>query len=135
MDYKQQPVFRTYKEAHEKLKIPGSYQRGTIGTAETGVQSLKITEHPDSYDKILENGRRILYVGRGNKDTPAHPFRSQDSEKQQLFRTSIQTQNPFPVLHKSHANHVELLGYYRVHSLKQSTKKGIRFYYAELIRV
>jgi len=128
-------IYKTYKEAHEKLGLSGSYQRGTIGTAETGVQSLKITNHPDSYDKILENGKWILYVGKGNKPTPAHPVRNQDSSNQNIFRTSIRTKNPFPVLRKSAPNHVELLGYYRVISLKKSKKDNIYFYYAELERI
>ena len=125
-------IYKTYKEAHEKLGIPGSYQRGTIGTAETGVQSLKITADPNSYDKILENGKRILYVGRGNKPTPAHPVRDQDSSDQDLFRTSIRTKTPFPVLYKPAPHHVELLGYYKVIVVKQAQRKGVKFYYAEL---
>lgn len=128
-------IYKTYKEAHEKLGIPGSYQRGTIGTAETGVQSLKITADPDSYDQILENGKRILYVGRGNKPTPAHPVRNQDSSDQDIFRTSIRTKTPFPVLHKSGYNHVQLLGYYCVIALKQAQRDKVKFYYAELERV
>ncbi len=128
-------VYKTYKEAHEKLGIPGSYQRGTIGTAETGVQSLKITDHENSYDKILENGKRILYVGKGNKTTPAHPVLDQNTTKQDVFRTSIQTKKSFPILHKSEKDHVELLGYYIVKSLKKVHRKGVQFYYAELERV
>lgn len=128
-------IYKSYKEAHEKLGIPGSYQRGTIGTAETGVQSLKITGHPDSYDKILENGKRILYVGRGNKPTPAHPVRDQDSSDQDLFRTSIRTKTPFPVLYKSAPQHIKLLGYYKVIAVKQAQRKGVKFYYAELQRI
>ncbi len=128
-------IYKTYKEAHEKLRISGSYQRGTIGTAETGVQSLKITADPDSYDEILENGKRILYVGRGNKPTPAHPVRDQESENQDLFRTSIRTKTPFPVLHKSAPNKVQLLGYYIVKSIKLAQKNKVKFYYAELERV
>lgn len=125
-------IYKTYKEAHEKLGIPGSYQRGTIGTVETGVQSLKITNHPDSYDRILENGKRILYVGRGNKPTPAHPVRNQESENQDIFKTSIRTKTPFPVLHKSAPNNVQLLGYYRVIGIKRTQRRGVHFYYAEL---
>ncbi len=128
-------IYKTYKEAHEKLGIPGSYQRGTIGTNETGVQSLKITADPNSYDKILENGKRILYVGRGNKPTPAHPVRDQDSSDQGIFRQSIKTKTPFPVLYKSAIQKVELLGYYRVIALKQAQRNNVKFYYAELERV
>ncbi len=128
-------IFKSYKEAHEKLGIPGSYQRGTQGTAETGVTSLKITSHPDSYDKILDDGMTIYYVGKGNKPTPAHPIKSQDSSDQEVFRTSIQTNKAFPVLFKSAPKTVSLLGYYRVENLKKSRRKGVDFYYAILKRV
>lgn len=128
-------IYKSYKEAHEKLKIPGSYQRGTHGTAETGVTSLKITAHPDSYDRILDDGATIHYVGKGNKPTPAHPTKTQDSESQDVFRTSIETQNKFPVLHKYAPQKVKLLGYYRVEGLKRATRKGVMFYYAILKKV
>lgn len=128
-------IFRSYKEAHEQLGIPGSYQRGTHGTAETGVTSLKITVHPDSYDKILDDGQTIYYVGKGNKPTPAHPTKTQDSAQQDLFRTSIETQKKFPVLYKYESNKVKLLGYYRVEDLKKSRCGGVTFYYAVLKKV
>jgi hypothetical protein len=128
-------IFKSYKEAHEKLGIPGSYQRGTHGTAETGVTSLKITAHPDSYDKIVDNGNTVYYVGKGNKPTPAHPTKTQDSSHQEVFRTSIKTKKPFPVLYKEQPNRVYLLGNYRVEDLKKTRRDGIVFYYAMLKRV
>jgi hypothetical protein len=128
-------IFRSYKEAHEKLGIPGSYQRGTQGTAETGVISLKITVHPDSYDKILDEGKTIYYVGKGNKPTPAHPTKTQISEEQDVFRTSIETEKKFPVLYKYEPQKVKLLGYYRVVNLKKSRKGNVSFYYAVLKKV
>lgn len=126
-------IFSSYKEAHEKLKIPGSYQRGTRGTAETGVQSLKITAHPDSYDKILDNGATIYYVGKGNKPTPAHPIRNQNTTQQDVFRKSIETGHTFPVLHKENSK-VKLLGYYKVVGLKRAQRNKVSFYYAVLKR-
>jgi hypothetical protein len=128
-------LFKSYKEAHEKLKIPGSYQRGTHGTKETGVTSLKITAHPESYDKILDDGSTIYYVGKGNKPTPAHPVKSQDSQEQDVFRTSIETQKSFPVLYKFAPQKIELLGYYRVIGLKKAKRDNVSFYYAVLERV
>ena len=128
-------IFRSYKEAHEHLGIPGSYQRGTHGTPETGVTSLKITDHPDSYDKILDDGATIYYVGKGNKPTPAHPTKTQDPEKQEVFRTSIETKKKFPVLYKYESHKVKLLGYYRVINLKKTKRGDVQFYYAILKRV
>jgi hypothetical protein len=127
-------IFRSYKDAHEALKIPGSYQRGTHGTAETGVTSLKITAHPDSYDKILDDGETIYYVGKGNKPTPAHPVKSQSPAAQDVFRRSIETQKKFPVLYKSSPHEVKLLGHYRLTALKKSRRGGVEFYYAVLKR-
>jgi hypothetical protein len=128
-------IFRSYKEAHDKLGIPGSYQRGTHGTGETGVTSLKITVHPDSYDKILDDGKTIYYVGKGNKPTPAHPTKTQDSTQQDVFRKSIETQKKFPVLYKYEPHKVKLLGYYRVDNLKKTKRDNVMFYYAVLKRV
>ena len=125
-------IYKTYKEAHESLGIPGSYQRGTHGTAETGVTSLKITVHPDSYDKIIDNGETIYYVGKGNKPTPAHPIKTQSAEEQYVFRKSIETQKKFPVLYKFELNKVKLLGYYRVTNLKKAKRGDVSFYYAIL---
>jgi hypothetical protein len=117
------------------LGIAGSYQRGTQGTAETGVTSLKITVHPDSYDKILDNGKTIYYVGKGNKPTPAHPTKTQSSDEQDVFRTSIETERKFPVLYKYEPQKVKLLGYYRVVNLKKSRRGDVTFYYAVLKKV
>jgi len=128
-------IYKSYKEAHEKLGIQGSYQRGTHGTAQSGVTSLKITAHPDSYDRILDDGKTIYYVGKGNKPTPAHPTADQSSKEQDVFRTSIALKNRFPVLYKSEPGKVELLGYYCVVNLKKATRKGVAFYYAVLRRV
>jgi hypothetical protein len=128
-------IFKSYKEAQEKLGIEGSYQKGTHGTEVTGVTSLKITVHPDSYDKILDDGNTILYVGKGNKPTPAHPIKSQLSDQQDVFRRSIETQKKFPVLYKFAPQKVKLLGYYRVINLKKSRKGDVTFYYTVLKRV
>ena len=97
--------------------------------------SLTITAHLDSYDKILDNGNTIYYVGKGNKPTPAHPIKTQESAEQAVFRKSIETHKTFPVLHKSAPSTVTLLGHYRVEDLKKTRRQGVAFYYAVLKRV
>ena len=52
--------FRTYRDAHASLGIPGSHMVGTQGTASTGVRSLKLTCHDDSRDELLDGGARIM---------------------------------------------------------------------------
>ena len=96
---------------------------------------MKITSHPDSFDRILDDGKTIYYVGKGNKPTPAHPTKNQDSSQQEVFRTSIITKKSFPVLYKESPNNVYLLGHYRVENLKKSRRNGIEFYYAILKKI
>ncbi len=54
--------FRTYRDAHASLGIPGSYMVGTQGTGKSGVRSLKLTCHDGSRDELLEGGQRIMYA-------------------------------------------------------------------------
>ena len=54
--------FRTYRDAHASLGIPGSYMVGTLGTGKSGVRSLKLTCHDGSRDELLEGGQRIMYA-------------------------------------------------------------------------
>ena len=92
--------FQSYKEAHEALRIPGSFQRGTIGSAETGILSLKLTENPKSLDRVSMDFERIYYVGIGKKSSQGEPAEDQTLDKQQPFFKSLRTQTPFPVLIK-----------------------------------
>jgi hypothetical protein len=54
-------AFRTYRDAHSCLGIPGSYMVGTQGTGKSGVRSLKLTCHDGSRDELLGGGERIMY--------------------------------------------------------------------------
>ena len=53
--------FRTYRDAHACLGIPGSHMVGTQGTGKSGVRSLKLTCHDGSRDELLKGGERIMY--------------------------------------------------------------------------
>jgi len=53
-------TFRTYRDAHVALRIPGSHMVGTQGTPRTGVRSLKLTCHDDSRDELLDGGATIM---------------------------------------------------------------------------
>jgi hypothetical protein len=74
-------------------------------------------------------------VGKGNKPTPAHPTKTQDSQQQDVFRKSIETGKKFPVLYKYEPQKVKLLGYYRIEGLKKSRRGYVTFYYAVLKKV
>ncbi len=54
--------YRTYRDAHVSLGIPGSHMVGTQGTPKSGVRSLKLTSHEDSRDELLDGGECIMYA-------------------------------------------------------------------------
>ena len=128
-------LFQSYKEAHEALRIPGSFQRGTIGSAETGILSLKLTENPKSLDRVSMDFERIYYVGIGKKSSQGEPAEDQTLDKQQPFFKSLRTQTPFPVLIKLKPGIVLYTGNYTVSSIhKKQSQRGFTYYQVHLQR-
>ena len=128
--------FRSYKEAHERLQIPGSYQRGTIGNEETGITSLKLTSNPRSYDRISKDFKTIVYVGFGKKSSQGEPSINQTLEDQKPFFISKQTKKAFPVLIKIKPNVVFFPGVYSVKAIeKQTSKQGLDYFQIHLKQV
>ena len=128
--------FSSYKEAHESLKLPGSWQRGTIGNKDTGITSLKLTANPKSLDRISSDWKRVYYVGRGKKASPGEPSVSQDRKDQEAFQTSLKTGNPIQILVKLKTGFVVALGEYRVKSIRRVPGfQEIDYYQILLVRI
>ena len=127
--------FSSYKEAHETLDIPGSYQRGTQGNKTDGITSLKLTANPNSLDRILSDFSRIYYVGIGKKSSQGEPSVDQTKEDQEPFFTSLAKQNPIPVLIKLKAGLVYFPGLYTVKTIQtKKSPKGICYYQIRLLQ-
>ena len=122
-------LFTSYKEAHEALKIPGSYQRGTQGSKDEGIISLKMTNNPSSLDKISDDLSTVFYVGIGKKSSQGEPSEDQTLEDQEPFFTSKAKQNPIPILIKLESGTVYYAGTFRVKTIrKQVSPKGFQYY-------
>jgi hypothetical protein len=126
--------FSSYKEAHEILNLPGSWQQGTIGNETTGITSIKLTENPKSYDRITKDLQTIYYVGRGSKSSPGEPANSQTKTSQTAFYTSLHRQTPVWVLIKLKSGFVLGLGQYRVVSIRKVASLH-DFYQIKLLRM
>jgi hypothetical protein len=127
--------YTSYKEAHETLDIPGSWQRGTQGNKTDGITSLKLTANPNSLDRISSDFSRIYYVGIGKKSSQGEPSVDQRKEDQEPFFTSLAKQNPIPVLIKLKAGLVYFPGLYKVKTIQPKTSpKGIQYYQIGLLQ-
>lgn len=125
--------FSSYKQAHEELQLPGSWQRGTIGSESTGLTSIKLTANPKSFDRISPDLKTVYYVGRGKKASPGEPVQSQDSFDQQVFYRSLHSKQPVAVLSKLKTGIVVFLGYFTVSSIRLVPQKGIQYYQIKLV--
>jgi hypothetical protein len=122
-------LFTSYKEAHEALQIPGSYQRGTQGSKDEGIISLKMTNNPSSLDKISDDLSTVFYVGIGKKSSQGEPSEDQTLEDQEPFFTSKAKQNAIPILIKLESGTVYYAGTFRVKTIrKQVSPKGFQYY-------
>ncbi len=121
--------YTSYKEAHEALGIPGSWQRGTQGTDKEGITSIKITSNPRSLDRITSDLSTIYYVGIGEKSSQGEPAAHQLLEDQTPFFTSKQKQNKIPVLIKLESGVIYYAGLYTVSKIyKRISPKAKRYY-------
>lgn len=126
-------LFKSYKEAHEALKIKGSYQRGTIGNTLDGITSVKLTANPKSLDRVSRNLQTIYYVGLGKKSSQGEPAVDQKREDQESFFVSLRTQNAFPVLIKLKPNLVLYAGTYTVKGIhERRSPQQIVYFHIEL---
>lgn len=127
--------FSSYKEAHELLKLPGSWQKGTQGNKETGITSLKLTANPKSLDRVTHDWNRIYYVGKGKKGSPGEPIESQEYEDQAAFQTSLRTENPIPILLKLKTGFIVYIGDYKVVSVRMAPGFRIPYYQITLAKI
>lgn len=121
--------FSSYKEAHEALGIPGSWQRGTQGTEKDGISSIKLTANPRSLDKISSDMQKIYYVGIGEKSSQGEPAAHQTKEDQAPFFTSKRIQNKIPVLIKLESGVVFFPGLYVVSKIYRRISPMAKHYY------
>ena len=121
--------YGTYKEAHEALGIPGSWQKGTQGTKEEGITSIKITANQHSLDRISPDMRMIYYVGIGKKLSQGEPAENQTREDQKPFFTSLKKQNPIPVLIKLQSGVIYYAGLFKIHKIYKKISPSAKHYY------
>lgn len=127
--------FTSYKEAHETLGIPGSWQRGTQGNKTTGITSLKITNNPDSLDLISDDLTMVFYVGIGKKSSQGEPAANQRKEDQEPFFVSKSKQNPIPILIKLQSGLVYYAGLFKIKDIRtKHSSKGYLYYQILLLQ-
>jgi len=111
-------VFRSYLEAHVAMNLAGSDNDEIIGD-EQGISSLKLTDHPDSYNRVTSLGRIISCIGVGRCKSPGHPRGNQMEHAQTPFIVTWHHSLRFPVLNKKENGAVLLLGYYYITGMRK----------------
>ena len=90
---------------------------------------LKILEHPNSLNQILQNGNIIKIVGNGPMKTPGYPSGNQSALGQKAFIVAVGNQKFFPVFHELLDGTVFFLGAYRFEEYNfKMAFSGFRYY-------
>jgi hypothetical protein len=121
--------YTSYKEAHEALGIPGSWQKGTQGDKEHGITSIKLTANPRSLDKISPDLSTIYYVGIGEKSSQGEPATNQTREDQAPFFTSLKNQNQVHVMIKLESGVVYYAGLFKVSKIYKRISPRAKHYF------
>ena len=77
--------YNSFEHAHKTLNIKGDPERIINCDSAKGVTSLKLIEHNRSYNKILQKGRVIKFIGKGLLINPGHPISNQQWSSQEPF--------------------------------------------------
>jgi len=117
-----------------KLGLEGSPRYNVIGSDERGIISLKITDSPYTYNRILNSGNIVWFVGVGVKSADGVPIGNQVEDKQVPFLKRKKDGGVFPIL-RDNGRGVYVMGNYRVIDLvKKVTGSGFIYYHIKMYK-
>ena len=126
--------FQSFEDAHMQLGLPGSPLYNLIVSKSGEILSLKITDDLNSYNKILNNGNVIWYVGVGIKSATGSPIGNQNEESQLPFFSSKTYGSVFPIL-RERRGMVEVMGNYRIVDIvKKISFSGFAYYHIKMYK-
>lgn len=126
--------FESFEDAHMKLGLEGSPRYNVIGSDERGIISLKITDSPYTYNRILNSGNIVWFVGVGVKSADGVPIGNQVEDKQVPFLKRKKDGGVFPIL-RDNGRGVYVMGNYRVIDLvKKVTGSGFIYYHIKMYK-
>jgi hypothetical protein len=124
--------FQSFEDAHMSLGLAGS-PRYSINVSSSGeILSLKLIDSFNSYNKILNNGNVVWYIGFGMKNVQGSPIGNQNEEAQLPFFSSKMYGSFFPIL-RERRGMVEIMGNYRIVDIvKKISFSGFAYYHIKM---
>ena len=96
---------------------------------------MKMTNNPNSLDKISDDLSTVFYVGIGKKSSQGEPAKDQTREDQEPFFTSKAKQNPIPIFIKLESGTVYYAGTFKVKAIRRKmSPKGFQYYEIVLLQ-
>lgn len=104
-------------------------------TSETRL-SVKIVEHPSSYNRVSRNGSIVHCVGTGQMKSPGHPIGNQSYENQLEFIEISKKERAIPIFVVYKHGPTKYMGnYYRRSIRKCVSFEGFQYYEFEFVKV
>ena len=109
--------FSSYKDARKYYKLADNEL------------CIEITNHPNSIERILNQGNIIEFIGIGSKKFPGYPSGNQIFENQLKLIHKIKKDSGIPVFNKLMDNKVIFLGiYHNLIIMKKMAFNGFMYY-------
>ena len=117
-----------------QLSLPGS-PRYSVNVSKSGeISSVKIIDSFNSYNKILNNGNVVWYIGFGIKTPTGSPIGNQLEESQLAFFSTKENRSFFPIL-RERRGMVEIMGNYRIVDIvKKTSFSGFAYYHIKMFK-
>ena len=116
------------------LGLTGS-PRYSVNVSKSGeISSVKIIDSFNTYNKILNNGNVVGYIGMGMKTATGSPIGNQLEESQLAFFSTKENRTVFPIL-RERRGMVEIMGNYRVVDIvKKTSFSGFAYYHIKMFK-
>lgn len=123
-----------YETPQHKLGLIHPIANELNGSDEDGLESVKLIDHPSSYNYSVLNHRRIYVVGEGPRSGPGKPSTHQSELRQKMVLKSYKTYKTIHVFHETKDHTITYLGPYYVNSISRKiTHAGWVYSQVELL--
>ena len=98
-------------------------------------KTIEIIKHPDSLERICQNGRVVYLLGIGKMKSPGHPSGNQQHASQlPFFNYAMTHPHLFSIYHRKDDLTTFLGMYYMIETKKKITSAGFTYFEYKMVR-
>jgi hypothetical protein len=126
--------FSSYAKLSEHLKLKYHPSKEINGLDDEGIESIKLIDHPNSYNYIVPGYNKIYVVGKGRRSGPGYPSAHHSELNQHIVWNTYRNNKDIHVILETLNGHIKYLGKYFINNIRRRiTDSGWVYCEMELI--